>query len=209
LWWLSQIIAADRFAKCRDKNQNPQKQKSMKKQLFETSAFLKAFLFLFIGLTIIACDSDDDDDSDDTPPAPQEVSFQVDLIKMVALEIKDAEGDALEIYGSVNSKLKRDNVTEENMVWSENSANYIAVGQSDYPLPSTVVYDVLETNVESTDLEVIVNLTELDFSNDDDPLGSDLISTPLSSITNSSTFQITLNQSSGQHIQVTYSITRL
>jgi len=182
----------------------------MKKHVLETAAFLKAFLFLFLTLALVSCnDDDDDDDMNNAPPAPQEVSFQVELIKMVALEIKDSEIDALEIYGSVNSKLKRDNITEENMIWSENSANYISVGQSDYPLASVVIFDVLETNVDSTDLEVIVNLTELDFSNDDDPLGSDLISTPLSSISNSSTFQITLNQSSGQHIQVTYSITRL
>ena len=86
----------------------------MKNHVTPKLAFLKVFLILLATATLLSCSKDDEDEPDD--PTPQNVSYKIDLQKIVALNISDAEGDNLEVYGSINSKLKRDNITEENMI---------------------------------------------------------------------------------------------
>lgn len=169
---------------------------------------LKRSFLLLLPLTfLVACSEDED------PPTPvdEDVVFRIDLIKMAALEIKDAEGDQLEVYGNITTKLIRDNITETNDLWTAAIAEAIAVRRSDTPVSASVSYTVAKSNVASSRLEVIADLMEsdgTDGSNPPEDLGSDKITTALADITTSAEYSIVLTDSGGQHVQVTYSITR-
>lgn len=169
-------------------------------------ALFRAFVFLFATIALVSCSDDDEDDT----PSVQEVSFRIDLVKFVAQEISDAEGEFLEVYGTVNSKLIRDNITEENMIWSVDDEDYVLVGASDSPLSSSYTYTVAEPNIEASSIEVIATLNEYDPpGNPDEFLGTRSVTTQLSSVSASSTFQMVLDDSDGQVVQLTYTITRL
>jgi hypothetical protein len=182
----------------------------MKNHAIVNLVFRKSLVFLCAALVFVSCKKDEDDDP--TPPAEsQDILFKVDLIKMTALAVSDAESDALEVYGVVNVKLIRDNVTEENELWSADADEYISVGLSDYPMSSSVTFTVAPENISESNIEVISSLNEYDFApdNPDEDLGTETISTPLSAVSSTSTFQMVLNDYSQQQVQVTYSITRL
>ena len=144
-------------------------------------------------------------------PKDEEITFRVDLVKIAALEIKDAEGENLEIYGVIGSKLIRGNITEENTLLSLKDTEPLPVGMSDEPLVSSVTYKVASSNIDDSNLEVSAHLFDFDGggSNAPEDLGNEKISTPLGSVLSSTNYQITLNKSSGQIVQLTYSITRL
>lgn len=179
----------------------------MKNQLLFKITFSKTIVLFFTAMVLISCKKDDDDP---VPPVVNEdVSFKVELIKMVALDIKDAEGGALEVYGSVNSELVRDNITEENEVWSVVDIDYISVGLSDYPMTSEVIYEVSPGNISESVMEVTASLDEYDESNADEFLGTQTITTQLNDVSSTSTYQMVLDDSEGQEVQVTYAITRL
>lgn len=179
----------------------------MKNHAIVNLVFRKSVVFLFAALVFVSCKKDEDEP---TPPAVEEdVSFKVQLVKMVALDIKDAEGDALEVYGTVNSKLIRDNISEENGIWSAIDTEYISVNYSDYPMTSSVTYTVSPGNISASSIEVIATLNEYDDGNPDEFLGTRTITTTLSSVSATSTFQMVLDDDEGQDVQVTYSITRL
>ncbi len=167
------------------------------------------FLTLFALISMFAsCNSDDD-----TPPTPidEEVAFRVDLLKIAALEIKEAEDEMLEIYGTISSKLRRDNITEDNTLWSVAETEAIGVGVSDTRLVSSVTYTIASSKIAAGTIEVAAHLFDYDGGGDNpsEDLGNEKHSTPLSNITTSVTYQIVLNDSSGQTVQLTYSITRL
>ncbi len=148
----------------------------------------------------------------DPEPEDQEITFEVTLVKMAALEIKSAEGEHLEIYGTVTARMIRDNVTETNTVWSETDpTSFIQyVGYTDVPINTKTTFTLLESELDSTSMEVTANLSDYDSAtNPAEFLGEERISTPLSSIANTITLQLVLDDSGGQHIGVTYSITRL
>lgn len=174
------------------------------------STLLKSFLFLGTVFLFASCTVTSDDD-DDTTPQIEEVMFRVDLVKITALEIKEGEGDALEIYGLINTKLIRDNISEENALWSVVKTEAIPVGLSDTPLSSSVTYTVATKDLASSNLEVRADLFDYDGSGNNAPedLGDEAITTPLNAISSSAEYQITLNDSGGQVVQLTYAITRL
>jgi len=179
----------------------------MKNHVTPKLAFLKVFVILLATATLLSCSKDDDDEPDD--PTPQNVSYKIDLQKIVALNISDAEGDNLEVYGSINSKLKRANITEENMIWSlpENSA--IAVGTSDRPMSESFTYSVPPANIETSNLEIIASLTDKDpAGNDNEFLGSRTISVALSDLEGSVEYQMVFDNYSDHVVQLTYTITR-
>lgn len=182
----------------------------MKNHAIVNLVFCKPVVFLFAALVVVSCKKDDDDNP--APPVEsQDVSFKVELIKMTALEISDAEGDALEVYGSVGANLVRDNITEENELWSAIDEEYISVELSDYPMSSSVTFTVAPEHISGSSIEVISSLNEHDFSEDnpDEDLGTETVTTPLSAVSSTSTFQMVLDDYSQQQVQVTYSITRL
>jgi hypothetical protein len=167
--------------------------------------FFKMILSTMI-LATIGCSKEEE-----TPEVQNEsISFRVQLEKIVATEIKEAEGDALEVYGSIDGKLQRGNVTEVNNLWIASPTEAIDVTMSDFPLTSSVVYEVMADAVSSSSLEVTVDLYDYDFgANDDEDLGRESINVPLNTISDTSTFQIILDDSTGQFVQVTYSIRKL
>ncbi len=179
----------------------------MKNHVISHFAFLKVFVFLFAALVFVSCSEDDDEEND---PTPQDVSYRINLVKIVGITISDAEGDQLEVYGTVNSKLTRDNITEENMISSWEDVDFISVGTSDVPLSSSVTYTVPPENIEASTLEVIASLSEDDSAagNDDEFLGTKSICVPLSDISESVTYQMVFDESPEQVVQLTYSITR-
>ncbi len=146
-------------------------------------------------------------------PQDEDITFKIDLLKMAALDIKDAEGDALEIYGAVSTKLLRDNITESNELWNKAFGEAVAVGYSDVPMSSSVTFTVATSNLAASNLEVSADLFDQDGSdasaNPPEDLGKETLTTPLANITSSVTYQLVLNDSAGQEIEVTYSITRL
>ncbi len=169
---------------------------------------LKRSFLLLLPLTFLVSCSEDED-----PPTPvdEDVVFQIDLIKMAALEIKEAEGDNLEVFGNITTKLIRDNITETNDLWTAAIEEAIAVGRSDTPVMASVSYTVATSNIAASRLEVTADLMESDGAsgtNAPEDLGSDKITTSLADITTSAEYSIVLTDSSGQHVQVTYSITR-
>ena len=181
----------------------------MKNHAIVNLVFRKSVVFLLASLFLISCSKEDDDP---TPPAEsQEISFEVRLVKMVSLDIKESEGPHLEVYGTINANLVRGNVTEENVLWSTGASEYISVGLSDFPMSAAVTFTVSPENISNSMMEMTSALMEHDFSesNPDDNLSPETISAPLSAVSSTSTFQVVHDDSSGQHVQVTYSITRL
>lgn len=169
----------------------------------------KAILCVALFSTFTSCVVDNDDEM--PVPADEDITFQVDLLKMTGIEIKEGEGEHLEIYGTISTKKVNGNVTEDNTLWSEDDTEVIYVGLSDYPLIASNTYTVSASELSSSNLVVIADLFDFDGGGNNAPedLGKEEISTPLSSVTSSVTYQIVLNDSGGQHIRVTYSITRL
>lgn len=160
-------------------------------------------------LTIASCTITD---LPDPEPEDRELTFEVSLVKMAALDIKSAEGDFLEIYGTVTARMIRDNITETNIVWSLTEPETInqAVGYSDVPINETTTFTLLESELDDTYMEVTASLSDYDTpTNPAEFLGEERINTPLGSITNSISLQLVLDDSDGQHLAVTFSITRL
>jgi len=167
---------------------------------------LKIFVIL---LTLVSFTSCNDDDEEEDAPTPKDVRYTVALEKIVALNISDAEGEYLEVYGTINSKLKRANITEENMIVSLPEAELIAVGTSDTPLTASVVYDVAPANIQASTLEVIASLTDRDPpGNPHEFLGTETISVALRDISGKVTYQLVLDDIANHSVQLTYSITR-
>lgn len=167
-----------------------------------------SFLFLLTITLFASCVQTTDDD--DIEPQDEIIEFQVDFLKVAALEIKEAEGDNLEVYGTITADLIQGNVTESNTLWSAALEAAISVGFSDVPMTESVTFNVPTSKIASSNLEVRADLAESDGTGTNNPedLGDETISTPLSNIISSSSFDIVLNDSSGQWVRVTYSITR-
>lgn len=181
--------------------------KEMINHLVPRIAFFKAFVILLATATMMSCSKDDDDEPN--TPAPQDVSFRIQLEKIVALSIASAEGDYLEVYGTVNSKLKRGNITEENMIWSLGENEWIAVGTSDVPLSQTFTYAVPEANVEASVLEIIVSFTDKDpDGNPDEFLGTRSLSIPLPNITAATEYNMVFDDVPDHVVRLTYTIAK-
>lgn len=145
-------------------------------------------------------------------PEPQddEVTFQVELVKMTALEIKSEEGEHLEIYGSVMAELIRDNLTETNTLWKLDAPSYLDVGLNDILVNERTSFTLLKSNLEASAIDVTASLSDYDSAtNPAEFLGSETITLPLSVVTTSIELQMVLRESGGQVLQVTYVITRL
>ena len=179
----------------------------MKQRNLIFTKVLKTLALVAFFSTFTACVVDKEDEM----PVEEEVTFSVELLKIRALEIKEGEGDNLEIYGKISSKLVRGNLTEDNTLWTQADTDALPVGLSDHPLSAIVTYTVATANIASSNLIVEADLFDFDGGGTNAPedLGKEAITTPLSSITSSVTYDIVLNDSSGQFVQVTYSITRI
>lgn len=178
----------------------------MKNHVKPTFAFLKALVILLVTTTLISCNKDEDEPDE---PTPQNVTYRIDLEKIVALNISDAEGDNLEVYGTINSKLKRGNITEENMILSLTDETFILVGTSDSPLSQSVSYSVAPANIESSNLEVTASLTDRDpDGNANEFMGTRTISVALDDIDGTVEYQMVLDDISNHVVRLTYSITR-
>ena len=172
-------------------------------------AFIKyAFVFSLTIVMLSSCSEDEDP----VTPIDEDVTFEVQLLKMQALEIKEVEGDALEIYGNIDTKLIRDHIVETNSIWRALIGEAISVGRSDVPVVAAQTYTLKKSQIAASRIEVDADLFDSDGDPDDNApenLGREQISTNLSDITSSVTLSIVLADSSGQHVEVTYSITRL
>ena len=202
--------AADRFTTSRLKAPQPQAMKRIFPSLYSGSTLRAAALILSLA-GLASCTITELPDPE-PEPEEKELTFEVTLVKMAALDIKSGEGEHLEIYGSVTAKMIRDNVTETNTVWSiaDPTSDLLYVGYSDVPVNSTTTFTVLESELDDTYMEVIASLSDYDSAtNPAEYLGEERINTPLSSVANTITLQLVLDDSYGQHIGVTYAITRL
>lgn len=169
-------------------------------------SLLKSFALLLTITVFVSCSTEED-----PRPQDEEVMFQVDLLKIAAINIKEAEGDALEIYGDIGSQLVKGNVTETNPLWSEVKEGAISVGYNDVPLVSSVTYTLLSSEVDQSEMIINAYLWDSDGTGTNAPevVGNESISTPLANIRTSAEYQIVLNDDVGQSIRLTYSITRL
>lgn len=178
----------------------------MKNHLTPKLAFLKLFVILLAGATLLSCSKDEEDEPDD--PAPQDVSFKIALQKIVASNITEND-QSIEVYGTVNSKLKRDNITEENMILSLAESEFIGVGTSDIPLSESFTYQVPAANVETSELEIIASFTDRDpDGNDNEFLGTRSLSIPLPDITGTVEYQMAFDDDAPNVVTLTYTITR-
>lgn len=85
----------------------------MTNHVFTKLALYRACVFLSATFTSA---SRSDDDNDDLAPPVRNISVRIDQIKFAATSISSSESDESEICGSLNSKLIRNNITEENML---------------------------------------------------------------------------------------------
>ena len=178
----------------------------MKNHVTPKLAFLKVFVILLATATLLSCSKDDEDEPDD--PTPQNVSYKITLQKIVAANITEND-ESIEVYGTVNSKLKRDNITEENMILSLAESEYIGVGTSDVPLSESFTYEVPAANVEASELEIIASFTDKDpDGNDNEFLGSRSLSIPLPDITGTVEYQMSFDDDAPNVVTLTYTITR-
>lgn len=179
----------------------------MKNHLFAKRAIYRVLLILLTTAIFTSCSKDEDEGPSD--PGPQNVSFRIELQKISASGITESD-ESLEVYGTINSKLRRDNITEENMIFSRSETNWINVGTSDVPLTESFTYVVAVANVEASELEIIGSLTDRDpDGNPHEFLGTRSLSIPLPNITDSEEYVLVFDDDSPNTVRLTYSITRL
>jgi hypothetical protein len=207
LWWLTPIRLQTIGCRSQQK-QNPQKKLIMQKLNLSLINSLKSLAILSLVFVFSSCVTKEDDPE---PAIVEDITFQVDLIKITGLEIKEGESDFLEIYGAITTRLIRGNITESNELWSTSDDAALSVGLSDVPVAASVTYKVAPENLATSNLEVRADLSDYDGGGTNAPedLGNEAIVTALSSITTSIELQVVLNDSGGQVVQVTYAITRL
>lgn len=178
----------------------------MKNLVLRKSA-LKVFAILLTTSMLISCSKDEEEEPGQTSPA--DVSYSIELVKISAEDITESDG-IIEVYGTVNSLLKRDNITEQNMILSLSESNYIAVGTSDTPLSNSFTYVVPAANVEDSVLEIIASLTDRDpVDNDNEFLGTRTFTVPLPNIDERVEYEMTFDDDSPNIVRLTYTIERL
>lgn len=173
--------------------------------VFRISTF--TFLLLII-LPSSGCVVEDDDPIDGMDPI-EEISFQVEVKKIRSTEIKEAEGDALEIYGLVTASLEVGTTTDERALLSIDEDNYISVELNDRQLDGSVTFTINEEDVAESVLTTEADLSELDFNNPHDPLGVVSSTVNLNEIFDTEEFQLTYPVAGGQGVSLSYSVTRL
>lgn len=166
--------------------------------------FKHVLIIITLSFCVFSCSKDNDDDQDS-----ETISFRVNMTKINALDIKDAEENALEIYGIVLSSLNVGTTTDERTIWEISEDDYLSVDFNDQQLSGSVTFTIAEQNVSDSTITIEANLTELDFSNPDDNIGVETSMISLNSITDSEEFQISFTQSGGQHVSLSYRITKL
>lgn len=163
--------------------------------------------FSLIILLLNACIVQEDDGM---TPQDETVTFQVDVIKMAAMELPDTEGEFLEIYGNITGDMIRGNITESNVLWETGNDAVQQVNLSDAAVTGSATYTLKVSELATSEMQVTADLTEWDGTNNaPDNLGKETVTTPLSNITTSATYEIVLNDSPQQRVRVTYMITRL
>ncbi|KAA3640574.1 MAG: hypothetical protein DWQ02_01855 [Bacteroidetes bacterium] len=164
-------------------------------------------VFLLMIVTFFRC-TVSGDGFEDMEPA-EDISFQIDIKKIRATDIKESESSALEVYGVVSSRLNIGTITDERELWSVDADNYLSVDFNDMQLSGSVTFTISKDDLSGSTITTVADLMELDFSNPDDDLGLESSTISLSEVESTEEFQLTFVQSGGQNVSLSYSITRL
>jgi hypothetical protein len=174
------------------------------KQIINRTTIILMVLFAMV---VVNCSKDDG--SDETPE-DQIITFRVDLIKITGIETQGDGNDALEVYGDITAKLNFGTAFTEEILWSKSQENFVSIEVADFPIMTSKTFEVLESQLSNMSLDVNANLMERDGSNNpDDPLGNETLTTLLSGISSTGTYDVLMDESTAHVVQVSYSITRL
>lgn len=171
-----------------------------KQIIFKRATLVMLAMSLF---SFFNCSSDDDGSGE-----PETVSFSINLVKLTGVDTSTESG-AMEVYGIISVKLN--DSSNEEILWNKTQQEYIEVEEADYPISGSKTYTIETSELTNQSVIMSANLTEYDSNanNSDDPIGNSSMTIPLSSISNSQTFEILLNETEGHEVKLTYSITRL
>jgi len=175
---------------------------------------LKRVLFTFFTVLLVSvfsCSTEDDDE--DIPDGPTELTFQIDLVKMYATDIKDGEGGRLEVAGNIRATLRSntDVSIESTTLWTKSASNADFVTFEDFPLGARATVKVLTDYKEYSYFEMYGRMTEVDIAigNLDEAMGEISSVIDLLAITDTEEFIFEFKESGGQHVEAIYTIKRL
>lgn len=162
----------------------------------------------FSTLASISCGKDDDGDQ---TPEDQIITFKVDLIKITGIETQGDGNDALEVYGDIVFRLNFNGAYTDETLWSKSQEDFVSIEVADFPIATSKTFEVLESQLPNMSLDVNAILMEFDGNgnNAPDPLGDETITTLLSGISTTVTYDLLMDETNAQVVQVTYSIKRL
>lgn len=154
-----------------------------------------------------------DDDEEEVPEGPTELQFQVDLVKMYATIIREAEGDRLETSGSIRAGVysNTDVLQEYETLWNKYTTDPELVTVEDLTLGSRATFTVDSDYQDYSYFSMFGSMTEVDSSagNPNEFMGEVNVVVDLLSVTGTQEFTLKFEESSDQVVEVVYSITRL
>ncbi|WP_299123127.1 hypothetical protein [uncultured Winogradskyella sp.] len=170
---------------------------------------LTFFVILFVSFFSCSTEEDGENLSDE----PTEITFQIDLVKMYATDIKDGEGGRLEIAGVIRARISSNtDVTQETETLLYESANDpLHVTYDDVTLGSRGFFTVAPDYRDYSYFSMVGSMTEVDSSpsNPNEFMGDINVTIDLLTITETQEFILQFKESGGQHVEVVYTITRL
>lgn len=169
----------------------------------------RAVIILIVLCTtaLLNCSKDDSDGTSED----QTITFMVELIKITGVETQGDGNSALEVYGSITASLNFGTLSTEEILWNKAQEDYVSIEVADFPIASSKIFEVLESELSNVSINVNANLMEYDsnVNNADDPIGNESLTTLLSGLTQTTTYNLLLDETDNQEVQVTYSIARL
>lgn len=73
---------------------------------------------------------------DDAPEPVKTESFRVKAVAMIASEFPSTEGDVLEIFGEIKTRVTVGDQADERTLWTRNTSNWEPVGSTEYVINS-------------------------------------------------------------------------
>ncbi|WP_299521754.1 hypothetical protein [Winogradskyella sp.] len=168
-----------------------------------------AIITLLMSSTVfLGCSKDDEVEE---PPIDQTISFKVDLIKLTGIATSGDGNSELEVYGNISTRLNVGSLYNEETLWNKEQQDYVSITEADFPISTSKTFNVLESQLSEVSIDLTANLMEYDsnVNNEDDPIGNETLTTLLSGLSSTTTYEILLDDTENQEVQVTYSITRL
>tara|TARA_R110002049_G_scaffold55337_3_gene153616 strand:+ start:16826 stop:17407 length:582 start_codon:yes stop_codon:yes gene_type:complete len=107
---------------------NPKKIQIMKTLKFKSITKCLLLLLLIINF---ACTVEDD-----TSEPIKKESFRVKAVAMIASEFPSTEGNELEIYGEIKTRLTIGDKADERTLWTRNIENWVPVGSTEHIINS-------------------------------------------------------------------------